>query len=116
VFRFGFPFFLEMNGPDVTAVLSINSYLTFATTLLVAFGVAFQLPVVIFFLARLGIVNHRDLVRGFRYSIVAIAVVAAILTPPDVVSMSLMAVPLVVLYGLGIGVAWLWSTKPIPTG
>lgn len=115
VFKFGFPFFLQMNGPDVTAVLSINSYLTFAMTLLVAFGAAFQLPVVIFFLARLGIINHRDLIRGFRYSIVAIAIVAAILTPPDILSMALMGVPLVLLYGVGIGVAYVWSTKKAPT-
>lgn len=113
VFRVGFPLFLEMNGPDVTAVLSIDSYLTFATTLIVAFGLSFQLPVVVFFLARLGILNHVDMIRGFRYGVVLIAVVAAVLTPPDVVSMSLMGVPLLALYGLGIGVARVFSTKPV---
>jgi len=114
VFRFGFPFFLSMNGPDITAVLSINAYLGFAITLLVAFGVAFQLPVVVYFLARMGLVNHVDMLRGFRYSVVAIAIVAAILTPPDVVSMALMAVPLVILYLVGIVVARIFSTKPVP--
>lgn len=113
VFHFGFPFFLSMNGPNVTAVLSINSYLGFAITLLVAFGVAFQLPVVVYFLARMGLVNHVDMIRGFRYSIVAIAIVAAVLTPPDVVSMALMAVPLVLLYLVGIVVARVFSTKPV---
>jgi sec-independent protein translocase protein TatC len=113
VFHFGFPLFLQMNGPNITAVLSINSYLTFATTLLVAFGVAFQLPVVIFFLARLGLINHMDMIRGFRYSIVAIAFVAAVLTPPDIISMSLMGGPLLLLYVVGIAVARFASTKPV---
>ncbi len=111
VFRFGFPVFLEMNGEDVKAVLSIQSYLSFATTLLVAFGSAFQLPVVIYFLARIGVIDHIDLVRGFRYSVVIIFVVAAILTPPDVLSQLLMAGPLLVLYGVGIGVARIATTK-----
>lgn len=111
VFRFGFPVFLEMNGEGVTAVLSIQSYLDFATTVLVAFGVAFQLPVVVWFLARLGLVDHLDLIRGFRYGIVGIVVVAGILTPPDIVSQMLMAVPMVILYGVGIGVARVATTK-----
>ncbi len=114
VFRVGFPFFLEMNGENVTAVLSIDSYLTFAITLLVAFGASFQLPVIVYFLARLGIINHRDMISGFRYGIVGIFVVAAVLTPPDVLSQFMMAGPLVVLYGVGIIVAWLFSTKPVP--
>lgn len=113
VFRWGFPVFLEMNGENVTAVITISSYLSFATTLLVAFGVAFQLPVVVWFLARLGLINHRDMIRGFRYSIVIIFVIAAILTPPDVLSQFMMAGPLVVLYGVGIIVARFASTKPL---
>lgn len=113
VFGFGFPLFLQMNGPNITAVLSINSYLSFAITLLVAFGVAFQLPVVIFFLARLGLIHHIDMIKGFRYSVVAIAVIAAVLTPPDVISMALMGGPLLLLYALGILVAWASTTKPV---
>ena len=111
VFRFGFPVFLEMNGPDVKAVLSIQSYLNFAATILVAFGVSFQLPIVVWFLARLGVIDHIDMIRGFRYSIVAIFVIAGILTPPDVLSQVLMAGPLVLLYGVGIGVARFATTK-----
>ena len=113
VFHFGFPVFLKMNGEGVTAVLSIDSYLTFATTLLVAFGASFQLPVVIWFMSRIGLVNHRDLIRGFRYSIVIIFVIAAILTPPDVLSQMMMAVPLCALYAIGIVVSYFSSTKPL---
>jgi sec-independent protein translocase protein TatC len=111
VFRFGFPMFLQMNGPNVTAVLSIESYLSFVTTLLLAFGASFQLPIVIYFLSRLGLIDHVDLIKGFRYSVVVIFVVAAVLTPPDVISQLLMAGPLLVLYAIGIGVARVFSTK-----
>jgi sec-independent protein translocase protein TatC len=113
VFRFGFPVFLEMNPDGVQAMLSIESYLSFATTLLVAFGTSFQLPVVIYFLSRVGLVNHRDLVKGFRYAIVIIFVIAAILTPPDVLSQFMMAIPLLVLYAIGIAVSYVVSTKPV---
>ncbi len=111
VFRFGFPVFLSMNGEDVQAVLSISSYLGFATTVLVAFGASFQLPVVVWFLARLGLVDHIDLMHGFRYGLVGIFVVAGVLTPPDVISQVLMAGPLVLLYGVGIIVARFATTK-----
>ncbi len=111
VFKFGFPMFLDMNIEGVQAVLSIESYLGMVTTLLVAFGVSFQLPIVVYFLARIGLIDHIDMIKGFRYSVVAIAVVAAILTPPDVVSMSLMGVPMLGLYGIGIIVARFASTK-----
>lgn len=113
VFRFGFPVFLEMNPEGVQAMLSIEAYLSFATTLLVAFGASFQLPVVIYFLSRVGLVNHRDLLKGFRYAIVIIFVIAAVLTPPDVLSQFMMAIPLMVLYAIGILVSYFVSTKPL---
>jgi sec-independent protein translocase protein TatC len=79
--------------------------------MMMAFGVCFQLPVIVFFLARLGLVDARDLIKGFRYAVVAIFVVAALITPPEVLTQMLLAAPLVLLYGVGIGVAWLFSTK-----
>lgn len=112
IFRYGFAFFLSVIDPaETAAVLSISSYLNTATKLLVAFGLSFQLPIVIFFLARLGLVDARDLIRNFRYAIVIIFVVAAILTPPDVLTQVLMAGPLTVLYFISIGVAKVFSTK-----
>jgi sec-independent protein translocase protein TatC len=112
VFRYGFPFFLEMNGENVTAVLSINSYLSLVTTLFLAFGLSFQLPVVVWFLARMGLVDHLDLIRGFRYAVIGIFVIAAVLTPgPDILSQLLLAAPLLVLYGIGIVVARFATTK-----
>jgi sec-independent protein translocase protein TatC len=113
IFKFTFPFFLLITDESVTAVVSINAYLGMATRLLLAFGFCFQLPVVIYFLARLGLVNHRDLIAFFRYAIVIIFVVAAIMTPPDVLSQTLMAGPLTFLYGIGIIIARIFSTKPL---
>ena len=111
VFRFGFPIFLNVNGEEVKAVLSIQSYLEFASTVMVAFGLSFQLPVVVWFLARLGLVDHIDMIKGFRYSIVGIFVIAGVLTPPDAISQLLMAGPLCLLYVAGIAVARFATTK-----
>ncbi|MDG1482238.1 MAG: twin-arginine translocase subunit TatC [Myxococcota bacterium] len=111
IFRFAFPFFLEITPENTEAMLSINSYLSIATKLLLAFGTTFQLPVVIFALARIGLIDHLDLIHGFRYAIVAMFVVAAMITPPDVLSQGLMAGPLLILYGIGIIVARIFSTK-----
>ncbi|MCB9759028.1 MAG: twin-arginine translocase subunit TatC [Alphaproteobacteria bacterium] len=112
IFQYGFSFFLSVVDPaETAAVLSINAYLLTATKLLVAFGASFQLPVVVFFLARIGLIDAQDMVGQFRYAIVAIFVVAAIITPPDPLTQVLMAGPLTLLYGVSIGVAWLFSTK-----
>ena len=78
--------------------------------MLLAFGATFELPVVTFFLARLGFVTHQMMLRTVRYAILVIFIVAAVLTPgPDVASQLLMAGPLLVLYGMSIGVAYLFG-------
>ncbi len=111
IFQFAFPFFIEITAEDVQASLSIAAYLGLATRLLVAFGICFQLPVVVYFLARIGLIDHKDMVVFFRYAVVGIFIVAALLTPPDVLSQFLMAIPMVFLYIVGIGVAWMFTTK-----
>ena len=114
IFDFAFPFFLDVTetlGDDIEAVLSINAYLGLATKLLLAFGLSFQLPIGIYFLARAGLVDHIDLFNSFRYAVVAMFVVSAIITPPDILSQCLMAGPLVLLYGVGIILAYFFSTK-----
>ncbi|HJN73354.1 MAG TPA: twin-arginine translocase subunit TatC [Myxococcota bacterium] len=118
IFQYGFEFFLSVIDPaETAAVLSINSYLVTATKLLAAFGLSFQLPVVVFFLARIGLIDARDMVKYFRYAIVAIFVIAAVITPPDPLTQTLMAGPLVVLYGVSILIAWAVSTKErLPEG
>jgi sec-independent protein translocase protein TatC len=111
VFPVGYAFFLEeYSSIGVTPTIRISEYLTFAARMLLAFGVTFELPVVTFFLARLGVVTHRTLLGWFRYAVLFIFVVAAVLTPgPDVASQLLLAAPLLLLYGVSIGVAWLFG-------
>jgi sec-independent protein translocase protein TatC len=81
------------------------------TRLFLAFGVAFELPVVVFFLSAAGIVSARQLLAWSPYSVLFAFVAGAVLTPADVVSQVFLAVPLVVLYFVGIGAAWLFGGR-----
>ena len=85
----------------------IDEYVNFLIRMSLAFGIAFEMPVIAFVLSRMGIIDHRSLIRWFRYSVVVIFIVAAIITPPDVLSQVLLALPLLALYALSIFVAFL---------
>lgn len=112
VFPIGFGFLLQRyHALAVRPAIRIGEYLSFASQLLLAFGVIFELPVVAYFLTRVGLLDHRFLIHQFRYAIVLIFLLAAILTPPDLVSQILLAFPLMLLYGLSIGVSYLARTK-----
>lgn len=102
VFPFAFEFFMSFNTEDIVALPSMKEYLAFSTKLLIAFGTAFELPIFIVFLARLGLVNVEMLTKNRKYVLVGAFIVAAILTPPDVITQTLMAFPLMLLYELGI--------------
>lgn len=111
VFPFAFEFFMSFNNEQIRALPSLKEYLTFSTKLLLAFGMAFELPIFIFFLAKLGIVTVEGLARNRKYFLVGAFIAAAILTPPDVVTQILMAIPLMLLYELGIIAARLTAKK-----
>lgn len=104
-----FSFFLTFL--DLEATLSIEDAVQTVIRITVAFGLCYQLPVVVWFLARLGLIDHRDMVRYFRYAIVGIFVIAAVVTPPDIITQFFLGVPLIGLYAVSIGVAWLSTTK-----
>jgi sec-independent protein translocase protein TatC len=91
---------------DVQPLLQIGDYLSVVSRLVLAFGIMFQLPVLAFFLARVGMMDHRFLIRNSRYAIIAIALFAAVLTPPDLISQVLLMVPLLFLYAISIAVAY----------
>ncbi len=112
VFPFGFRFLLAYAHGPVQASISIDAYLGFATRLILAFGVVFQLPVVVFFLARMGLVQAKTLSRGRGYALLVIVIVAAMLTPPDVFTQLLMALPLYLLYEISIVVARVFARSP----
>jgi sec-independent protein translocase protein TatC len=98
---------LDGFGGKFTSIISIEEYTGFFLSIILGLGIAFELPVLIFFLALFGIVSPRFLWKNIRYAILAVFVVAAIICPmPDPVSMTLYAIPLLGLYLIGIGVAW----------
>jgi len=91
----------------VKPMLQVGDYLSTVARLVLVTGVMFELPVVAFFTARVGLIDHRFLIRHSRYALIAIALLAAILTPPDLISQILLIVPLFLLYLLSIAVAYL---------
>jgi sec-independent protein translocase protein TatC len=105
-----FQYFIEQyDSMGVMPAIRIGEYFTFFFRMVLAFGVTFELPVFTFFLVRLGIWDYRFMLRSFRYAIVVIFIIAAILTPtPDIINQSLLALPMLALYVLSIGVAFVW--------
>jgi sec-independent protein translocase protein TatC len=100
------------NGLVVENTIMIEYYIDFVLRLLLAFGVSFELPVIVFFLAYAGIVTHKQLIKFSRYFIVLAFFISAILTPPDVMSQFLLAMPLIALYYVSILIAWMVQKKP----
>lgn len=98
---FGF-FHEQYVSIGLTANVKVTEHLAVMLQSMVGFGAVFEMPVLAYFLARLGIIDHRMMLNGARYAIVIIFIVAAVLTPPDVLSQMLMAGPLCLLYGLSI--------------
>jgi sec-independent protein translocase protein TatC len=105
VFPFGFKFFVGFASEQIKALPSVKQYFSFSIKLLLAFGVVFELPVVVFFLSKMGVVTPEFLKQKRKYAILLTFTLAAILTPPDVITQLMMAGPLIVLYELGIFVA-----------
>jgi sec-independent protein translocase protein TatC len=107
VFPLMFQFFISFDSDFVQSSWTMREVFSLTTRMLLAFGVAFELPVVVFFLSLAGIVDAPALLRGTPYAVLAIFVVAAILTPtPDWLTQLLLAVPMVLLYLLGVGVSY----------
>jgi sec-independent protein translocase protein TatC len=108
VIPYAFKFFVSFETPGTAGSLPIeieakvNEYLSLVMTLLLAFGVAFQLPVLLTLMARAGIITSQGLISKWRYAVVGMFGVAAVLTPPDVVSQTSLAIPLILLYVLSI--------------
>jgi sec-independent protein translocase protein TatC len=111
VFPFGFKFFLSFASDTVQALPSVKQYFSLSIKLLIAFGLVFELPVVVFFLSRMGLVTANLLRKKRKYAILLTFVLAAILTPPDVITQAMMAGPLIILYEVGVIIAMVSEKK-----
>ena len=111
VFPYGFQFFLGFATDRIRPLPSMREYLSFASKLLLAFGLVFELPLALTFMARLGIVSVDFLKKNRKYAILIFFAGAAILTPPDVVTQIMMALPLMLLYEISIVGARLFGKK-----
>ncbi|MGH0029353.1 MAG: twin-arginine translocase subunit TatC [Myxococcota bacterium] len=109
VFPLMFDFFTGFDNEFVQSAWTMREVFALTTRLFLAFGVAFELPVVVFFLSLAGIVDAPTLFRGTPYAVLGVFVTAALLTPPDWVSQVFLAIPMIALYLLGVGVAYLFG-------
>ena len=111
VFPLMFDFLTGFDSELVQSAWTMREVFALTTRLFLAFGVAFELPVLVFFLVLAGVVDAPTLLRGTPYAVLAVFVTAALLTPPDWVSQIFLAIPMVGLYLLGVGGAWLFDRR-----
>jgi len=109
VFPLMFNFFTQFDSDFVKSAWTMREVFNLTTRLFLAFGVAFELPVLVFFLSIAGIVDAPTLFRKTPYAILVVFIAAAILTPPDWVSQVLLGIPMVALYLVGVGVAYVFG-------
>ena len=103
VIPFAVRFLMSFGGDIVEAVWSVEAYLSFVSSLLLWIGLSFETPIALFFLAKLGVVNARQLARYRRYALVGAFIIGAIITPtPDPVNQTIVSVPIYLLYELGV--------------
>jgi sec-independent protein translocase protein TatC len=99
-------------GTQFNAVITINEYLSTASKIILGLGLCFELPIVIFFLTRMGVVSERWLLRKFKYAVLVVFIIAAVITPtPDVATQTIFALPMLVLYLLGIAISWIFRRR-----
>lgn len=116
VYPVAFEFLLTYGGSEDTPMITINEYLSFFITTTLLFGVSFEMPLILVILGMLGVVDAKFLSGKRRYAIVVIAFISALLTPPDVISMVSMMIPLLILYEVAIvAVRFLGKKKELST-
>ncbi len=102
VYPMAFDFLMNFAGGTDTAMITISEYLSFFTTTTLVFGAAFEMPLILTLLGMMGVIDHHFLIKIRRYAIVVLAALSALVTPPDVISMFAMLVPLTLLYEVSI--------------
>ncbi|MDZ4677232.1 MAG: twin-arginine translocase subunit TatC [Oligoflexia bacterium] len=102
VLPFAFKFLLGFGGTTDTPMITISEYIDFILKFFLAFGITFELPVILVFLGIMGVIDHQFLIKNRRYAIVVLAVISAVVTPPDALSMLALLIPLVILYEISV--------------
>ncbi|RLE03327.1 MAG: twin-arginine translocase subunit TatC [Candidatus Aminicenantes bacterium] len=111
VFPWACRFFLSM-GKDFQAVITVDKYFSLALRVLLGIALVFELPTLVFFLSRMGLITPRWMIRNFKYAVLAVFTIAAIITPtPDMITQSIIAFPMLGLYGLSILIAFIFGKK-----
>lgn len=111
VFPFACRFFLNL-GAEFQPVIMIDKYFTFALRILIGIALVFELPTLVFFLSRMGLVTAKWMVKKFKYAVLVAFIIAAVITPtPDMMTQSIIAIPMLMLYGLSIGIALLFGKR-----
>ncbi len=111
ILPFGYGALLKFGEAVAEPELMMQEYLGLTTKLLLAFGIIFEMPLVTSMVARLGLVTHRQMLDFWRYALICCFIVGAMLTPPDVVSQLLLAGPMMVLYFISVGCAYVFAPK-----
>ncbi len=113
VFPVAWRFFASFSTDYMLFMPKIQSVFSLYVKMLLAFGLIFQLPTLVFFLARMGVVTPRLMIRYFKYAVLVAFIAAAVLTPtPDAVTQTLMAVPIILLYLISVVIAWIFQKRP----
>jgi len=102
VFPYGFKFFIGFATEDIQALPSVKQYFSFAIRLLLVFGLVFEMPVAVLFLTKIGLITPESMKKYRKFAILGSFVLSAILTPPDVATQLMMALPIIILYELSI--------------
>ncbi len=105
-------FLMEIAGPELMPVITVERYYGFLLTIVLGLGLMFELPILLVLLAKIGLVTPRFLLKNFRWAVLIIFVISAVITPTsDIVNLSIFALPSIALYVLGIGGAWLVAPR-----
>ena len=109
-----FKFFITFGGEAAVPLITISAYIDFFTKIILAFAFAFQLPLVLVFLSLIGVINHQILRKIRPYSYLGLSIISAILSPPDLLSMIFLLIPLILLYESSIFFCILTKKKKLP--
>ena len=110
-FPFACNFFLKM-GSEFQPVITVDQYFSLALRLLLGIALVFEMPTLVFFLSRMGIITSRWMIKNFKYAVLAVFIIAAVITPsPDMINQSILAVPMLFLYGLSLLIVFIFEKK-----